>query len=88
MTMDNAWKTRALKMLEPIFRDLFMDESITLSETSSPADINEWDSMAHVTLLSSVERAFGVRFTAEEMGSIQDVATLLQVLNEHAASAP
>jgi len=85
MSMDNAWKTRTLKKLEPLFRELFMDNAIRLTEGSSPADIDEWDSMAHVTLLSMVERAFGVRFSAEEMGSIQDVATLLQTLHARGA---
>jgi len=86
MSMDNAWKTRTLKKLEPIFHELFMDTSIRLTEASSPADIDDWDSMAHVTLLSMVERAFGVRFTAEEMGSIQDVASLLQNLHARGAA--
>jgi len=76
-----------LKTIEAIFRDIFMDDSINLSETTSPEDIDEWDSLAHVTLLSSIERKFCVRFTAEEMGSIQDISTLLKVLNERGASA-
>jgi len=85
MSMDDAWKARTLKTLETIFRELFLDDSIRLTETSSPADIDEWDSMAHVTLLSMVERAFGVRFTAEDMGSIQDVSGLLQTLHARGA---
>jgi acyl carrier protein len=85
MSMDDAWRARTLKSLETIFRELFLDESIRLSETSSPADIDEWDSMAHVTLLSMVERAFGVRFTAEDMGSIQDVSGLIDTLHERGA---
>jgi len=86
MSMDNAWKASTLKKLEPVFRELFMDDSIRLSESSSPADIDDWDSMAHVTLLSMVERVFGVRFTAEDMGSIEDVATLLRTLHARGAA--
>ena len=82
---DANWNTRALKLLEPIFRELFLDDGIKVTETTSPEDIDEWDSMAHVTLLASVERAFGVRFTAEDMGRIGDVSTLLQVLQERGA---
>jgi len=85
MSMDDAWKARTLKTLETIFRELFLDDSIRLAESSSPADIDEWDSMAHVTLLSMVERTFGVRFTAEDMGSIQDVSGLLRALHERGA---
>ena len=82
---DANWKTKAVKSLEPIFRELFLDDGIKVTETTSPEDIDEWDSMAHVTLLASVERACGVRFTAEDMGRIGDVSTLLEVLREHGA---
>ena len=82
---DASWKTKALKTLEPIFRELFLDDDIKVTETTSPANIDEWDSMAHVTLLASVERAFNIRFTAEDMGRIGDVSTLLQVLQERGA---
>ena len=85
--METTPNYRTLKIIEAIFRDIFMDDTINLSETTSPVDINEWDSLAHVTLLSSIERKFGVRFTAEEMGSIQDISTLLKVLNERGVSA-
>ncbi|MGB3290147.1 MAG: acyl carrier protein [Burkholderiaceae bacterium] len=70
----------ALKALEAIFRDLFLDDRIELSETTSPADIAEWDSLAHVSLLAAVERSFGVRFTAEDMSQINNVSTLLAIL--------
>lgn len=83
--MDENWKNTTLKALEPIFREQFLDDSITVKESTSPADIEEWDSMAHVALLSSVESSFGVRFTAEDMGRIINVATLLAALLERGA---
>ena len=61
MSMDTAWKASALHKLEPLFRELFLDDSIRLAESTSPADIDDWDSMAHVTLLSMVEQAFDVQ---------------------------
>jgi len=72
-----------LSELQPIFRDVFGDDRLAISEGTSPADIEEWDSMAHVTLLTAVEKHFGVRFTAEEMGRTTDVSALLDVLRQH-----
>ena len=69
-----------LKQLESIFRDQFLDDSIQLRESSSPDDIEAWDSLAHINLLAAVESAFAVRFSAEEMGDIADVAGLLSAL--------
>jgi acyl carrier protein len=76
-----------LRELQPIFRELFADERLVISETTSPADIEEWDSMAHVSLLTEVEERFGVRFTAEEMGRTTDVSALLDVLRRKGSRA-
>jgi len=83
MTGDN-WRIQMLRELQPIFRELFCDERLVISETTSPADLEEWDSMAHVSLLTEVEKRFGVRFTAEEMGRTADVSALLDVLRRKA----
>jgi acyl carrier protein len=81
------WDQDALRMLEPIFRELFLDNSLKISATTSPNDIEEWDSLAHITLLASVEEAFDVHFTAEEMSVIVDVSTLLEALRGKDARA-
>jgi len=86
MTREN-WRIQMLRELQPIFRELFGDEGLVISETTSPADVEEWDSMAHVSLLTEVEKRFGVRFTAEEMGRTTDVSALLDVLRRKSSSA-
>jgi acyl carrier protein len=78
--MTEQWKSVALERIQRIFRDQFLDEDLRLTETTSPDDIEEWDSLAHVNLLVAVEAAFKVRFTAEEMGNIADVSSLLAAL--------
>ena len=81
------WRIQMLRELQPIFRELFSDERLVISETTSPADIEEWDSMAHVSLLTEVEKRFGVRFTAEEMGRTPAVSALLDVLRRKGSGA-
>jgi len=85
--MTDAWQRDALKRLESIFKDHFLDDSIVLSPTSSPDDIEAWDSLAHVNLLAEVEASFAVRFTAEEMGDVVDIPSLLQALRRKGAEA-
>jgi acyl carrier protein len=85
--MDTAWKLATLAKIQSIFRDHFLDDGLVVGETTSPEDIEEWDSLAHVNLLAAVEQAFGVRFTADEMGNIDGVATLLAALDRKRAGS-
>ena len=83
--MDTVWKQGALKIIERIFRDQFFDDSLCITENTTPADIEEWDSLAHVNMLASVENAFDIRFTADDMADIDSIAVLLATLLKRGA---
>ena len=69
-----------LKRLNEIFCEVFEDDSIKITERSTAADIDEWDSLMHITLVLSVEAAFGVRLNAAEIGQLDDVGALIDIL--------
>lgn len=56
-----------------IFRDVMDNDEIVLEEDTTAEDIDEWDSLAHVQLIEKIEDVFGVRFSAKEMNSWDDV---------------
>jgi acyl carrier protein len=56
-----------------------------VTEETTPVDIDEWDSLAHVSLLATLENTFDIRFTADDMGIIDSVAAHLTVLEERGA---
>lgn len=71
MTNDQLYK-----QLTDIFHNLFDDNSIVLSSTTTAADVPGWDSFAHINLMLTVESEFGVKFRAsdlEQMHSVGDI---------------
>lgn len=52
-------KEEIIKKLEEIFSDLF-DEEMSLDEKTSPADIDEWDSLMQISILAAVQDEFDV----------------------------
>lgn len=42
-----------------------------------------WDSVAHLSLLLAIEKAFSIAFTTKEMVTMRDVPTMLATLKEH-----
>jgi len=70
-----------IQQLQLVFRDVFDDDSIVLTEVMSAKDIDEWDSLTHVQLIVAVECEFDVEFeTAEisELKNVGDFITLIQ----------
>ncbi len=66
-----------LAELEPIFRDVLDREDLTLTAESSSADIEEWDSLAHIQLIMAIGKRFGLRFTTQEMSSWKTVGDIV-----------
>ncbi len=59
--------------LTEIFRDVMDNDEILLEENTTAEDIEEWDSLAHVQLIEKIQAVFGVKFSAKEMMSWDDV---------------
>jgi acyl carrier protein len=69
--------------LQEIFRRVFDDE-LVITESTSAADVDGWDSIAHINLIIAIEKHFGLKFTANEIGTLgrrgQNVGGMVQML--------
>jgi acyl carrier protein len=72
------------RKLTTIFHDVFDDDSIVLSPSLSAQQVPGWDSLAHVRLMLSVERAFGVKFSAAEIAKLGNVGDLIELIQKKA----
>ncbi len=66
--------------LNNVFREVFDDESITLTPAMTADDIDEWDSLSHIRLVLSVEKEFGVKFSAAEIGALKNVGDFVKLI--------
>jgi acyl carrier protein len=57
--------------LQDVFRRVFHDDEITISDATTAADVDGWDSMAHINLIVAIEKQFGVKFTAADIASMR-----------------
>lgn len=71
--------------LERVFRDVFGNEEIVLTDETTASDIPEWDSLGHVRLMFSIEERFGVRFQGNELAEFQNVGQLERFLETNSS---
>jgi acyl carrier protein len=69
-----------IEKLQSVFQDVFDDPSIQLTPELSPATYPDWDSVATVRLILSIESEFGIRFTTDQVAEIKSVQDFLAVL--------
>ncbi len=65
-----------LEALNGIFRHVLKNESLNLTETTTAHDVDGWDSLTNMLLISEVEKAFGVRFNFREIVKMKNVGDL------------
>jgi acyl carrier protein len=70
-----------LTKLTEVFREVFADDSLMLSREMTAMDIDGWDSLAHITLMLSVQGAFHVRLSALETSQLRNVGALIELLH-------
>ena len=66
--------------LTEVFRTVFDDDSITLSDGTTSADIEDWDSLEHIDLIVSVEKAFGMKFSMSETTGMKNVGEMAEII--------
>ncbi len=66
--------------LNKVFRDVFDDDDITVGPKTTANDIEDWDSLEHITLMSAVQREFKVKFTMGEIASMKNVGEMADII--------
>lgn len=63
-----------------IFHDVFDDDSITATPELSAPDVDGWDSLTHIRLILTIEKAFKVKFSTSEIGKLKNVGDLVGLI--------
>jgi acyl carrier protein len=69
-----------------VFRTVFDDPDIAITETTSADDVPGWDSMTHIALIVEAECRFGVTFAAAELESLSRVGDLARLIEAKRAA--
>ncbi len=75
-------REEVIRRLNEVFRDVFGDDSISVSEETTSADIEDWDSIEHINLIGSVESEFGMKFKMREVSGMKNVGEMIRIICE------
>lgn len=73
-------REKIYEKLTEVFRDVFDEDDITISDGTTAADIEDWDSLSHITLLSSVEDEFGIKFDMKAVQGLKNVGAMVDLI--------
>jgi len=74
-------KQAILKRLEEIFQDTLAEGDYQFSMDSTSSDIEEWDSLSHIRLLTAIEAEFGIQFDISEIELLSSVSVIVDMIH-------
>ena len=69
-----------LDELQPIFQDIFEDDELLITAESSAATVEDWDSLAHITLIFAIEQEFEIKFALGELEAMKNVGDMVELM--------
>lgn len=66
--------------LTVIFRTVFKDGNIVLREDMTADDVETWDSLTHMAMISEVEKCFSIKFKLKELNKLRQVGDLIAIV--------
>jgi acyl carrier protein len=71
--------------LTPIFRDVFNDNTLAVTEGMTAAEVPTWDSLSNINMIVAVEKAFGAKFSIKDVRNLKNVGELIELIKRKAA---
>lgn len=63
-----------------IFRDVFDDEELIITDSTNSDDIEDWDSLEHISLIISMEKEFNMKFDIKEVNKLENVGQMIDMI--------
>jgi acyl carrier protein len=72
--------TEIYERLTNVLHEVFDDDDIVARPELAASDVAGWDSLKHIRLIVSVEKAFQIRFSASEVSNLKNVGGLANLI--------
>lgn len=77
-------RNEVLIALNEICSDVFEIDDLKLDFETTAEDIEEWDSLTHLSLINEIELKYGFKFTMAEIQDLKNVGDLVDTIIRHA----
>ncbi len=72
--------TQIFEAVQEIFCDIFDDDDLVITRETCADDIEDWDSLEQINLLTAMEKQFKLKFKLEDVRGLKNVGDLLDLI--------
>lgn len=73
-------RTEIIEKLTTVFHEVFNDNTIVLCDEMTAKDVENWDSLTHMLMITKVEEVFDIKFKLKELNKLKMVGDLINTI--------
>ena len=74
--------TEIIKQVNDIFKSVLENDDVAIRYETTADDVDDWDSLNHIMLVMEIEKHFGIKFTANEVVSFENVGEMCEAIKK------
>lgn len=75
-----------LSEIQDVFRDIFDDDTLVITRESNASTVEDWDSLAHVNLVTAIEKKYRIKFGLGELQELKNVGDMIDLVQKKIAA--
>jgi acyl carrier protein len=77
---------KILEALQPLFRDILDQPNLKITRATNSSNVEGWDSLAHINLVTAIEQEYGIKFTIDELLELKNVGEMVDLMERKLAT--
>ncbi len=73
-------KIEIVDKLTPIFKNVFGDNSLEITDELNADQVKNWDSLSHMLLITEVESQFAIKFKLKDLNKMRNVGDMIDII--------
>lgn len=73
-------RNEIVEKLTEIFRKVFTDDTLVLADGMTSNNVEKWDSLTHMLMITEVEGTFGIKFRLKDLNKMKNVGNLIEII--------
>ena len=74
-------KIEIVEKLTTVFRNVFANNTLQITDELSALDVENWDSLSHMLLIAEVEKNFAIKFKLKDLNKMANVGDMIAIIN-------
>ena len=74
-------RAQIIEKLTSVFRKVFSDNELVLSDGMTANDVDQWTSLSHVILITEIENNFSITFQLKDLNKLDNVGAMIDIIN-------